>query len=79
MKDVATPNYEEVFAKILMGRELDPQDKVAYEKVNNVAYTHQVANQPILIPETTMAGILGMIEEQHRFMDRFVNLTYVAI
>lgn len=67
MKDVATPNYEEVFAKILMGRELDPQDKVAYEKVNNVAYTHQVANQPILIPETTMAGILGMIEEQHPF------------
>ena len=67
VKDVATPNYEEVFAKILMGRELDPQDKVAYEKVNNVAYTHQVANQPILIPETTMAGILGMIEEQHPF------------
>ena len=32
VKDVATPNYEEVFAKILMGRELDPQDKVAYEK-----------------------------------------------
>lgn len=67
VKDVATPKYEDVFAKILMGRELDPQDKVAYEKVNNVAYTHQVANQPILIPETTMAGILGMIEEQHPF------------
>lgn len=67
VKDVATPKYEEVFAKILMGRELDPQDKVAYEKVNNAAYTHQVANQPILIPETTMAGILGLIEEQHPF------------
>lgn len=67
VKDVATPKYEDVFAKILLGRELDPQDKVAYEKVNNVAYTHQVANQPILIPETTMAGILGMIEEQHPF------------
>ena len=67
VKDVVAPKYEDVFAKILMGRELDPQDKVAYEKVNNVAYTHQVANQPILIPETTMAGILGMIEEQHPF------------
>ncbi len=67
VKDVVTPKYEEVFAKILMGRELDPQDKVAYEKVNNAAYTHQVANQPILIPETTMQGILGLIEEQHPF------------
>lgn len=67
VKDVVATNYEDVFAKILMGRELGPQDKVAYEKVNNAAYTHQVANQPILIPETTMAGILGMIEEQHPF------------
>lgn len=67
VKDVATPKYEDVFAKILMGRELEPQDKVAYEKVNNAAYTHQVANQPILIPETTMQGILGLIEEQHPF------------
>ena len=67
VKDVVATNYEDVFAKILMGRELEPQDKVAYEKVNNAAYTHQVANQPILIPETTMQGILGLIEEQHPF------------
>lgn len=61
------PKYENVFAKLLMGHKLDAQDKTVYEKVNNAAYTHQVANQPILIPETTMAGILGMIEEQHPF------------
>lgn len=67
VKDVVAPKYEDVFAKILMGRELDPQDKVAYEKVNNVAYTHQVANQPILIPETTMKGILELVEKEHPF------------
>lgn len=67
VKDTATPDYEDVFAKILMGRELEPQDKVEFEKANNAAYTHQVANQPIFIPETTMAGILGLIEQQHPF------------
>ena len=61
------PKYENVFAKLLMGHKLDTQDKTLDKKVNNAAYTHQVANQPILIPETTMAGILGMIEEQHPF------------
>lgn len=67
VKDVIVSNYENVFAKVLMGRELDAQDKVAYEKANNAAYTHQVANQPILIPETTMAGILALVEKQHPF------------
>lgn len=67
VKDVATPNYEEVFAKVLLGRDLEPQDKAVYEKVNNAAYTHQVSNQPILVPETTLSGILGLIEEQHPF------------
>lgn len=59
--------YEDVFAKVLLGRELSPKDKVTYEKVNNSAYTHQVTNQPILVPETTLAGILGLIEEQYPF------------
>lgn len=59
--------YEEVFAKVLLGRELNPQDKVTYEEVNNSAYTHQVTNQPILVPETTLSGILGLIEEQYPF------------
>jgi hypothetical protein len=64
VKSVSKTSYEDVFAKILMGRDLDAQDKVKFEEVNNAAYTHQAANQPILIPETTMAGILGLIEEQ---------------
>lgn len=59
--------YEEVFAKVLLGRELNPQDKVTYEEVNNSAYTHQVTNQPILVPDTTLSGILGLIEEQYPF------------
>ena len=58
VKNNAKTSYENVFAKILMGRDLDLQDKLKFEEVNNAAYTHQVANQPILIPETTMAGIL---------------------
>lgn len=67
VKNNAKTSYENVFAKILMGRDLDLQDKLKFEEVNNAAYTHQVANQPILIPETTMAGILSLIEEQHPF------------
>lgn len=47
------------------------KEKVDLAKQNQrmirTAYTHQVANQPILIPETTMAGILSLIEEQHPF------------
>ena len=48
VKNNAKTSYENVFAKILMGRDLDLQDKLKFEEVNNVAYTHQVANQPIV-------------------------------
>lgn len=64
---VKNVKYEDVFAKVLMGRDLDAQDKAVFEKVNNAAYTHQVANQPILVPDTTLTGILGLISEQHVF------------
>lgn len=66
-KATVKPTYEEVFAKVLMGRNLDVKDQAVFSEVNNLTYTHEVANQPILIPETTMAGILGLIEEQHPF------------
>lgn len=65
VKATVEPKYEDVFAKVLMGRDLDAQDKVVFEKANNAAYTHQVDNQPILVPETTLSGILGLIQEQH--------------
>lgn len=65
--EVKSSSYEEVFAKVLMGRDLSPQDKVVFEEVNNVGYTHQVANSPILVPNTVLEGILGLIGEEHAF------------
>lgn len=67
VKDVVEANYEDVFAKVLLGRNLDKFEEAAYEKVNNAAYTHQTSNQPILVPDTTLSGILGLIEEQYPF------------
>ena len=47
VKDVATPKYEEVFAKIMLDRDLSAGDKQVFEKVNNAAYTHEVKTQLI--------------------------------
>ena len=74
VKDVAKSSEVEVFAKILMGRELTVQDKVKFEDVYNAAYTHQVSNQPLLIPETVMRGILEQVEKEHPFYGEITKL-----
>ena len=66
-KATVKPTHEEVFAKILMGKNLDAKDQAVFKEATNLTYTHEVAKQPILIPETMMSGILGLIEEQHPF------------
>lgn len=60
-------NYADVFAKVLMGRELDEVEAQEFTRVNNVAYTHQAKDQPVLIPETVVSGIMGMVSEQYPF------------
>lgn len=60
-------DYTDVFAKVLMGTVLSEIEATEYAKVNNAAYTHQAKDQPILIPETVVSGIMGMISKQYPF------------
>lgn len=60
-------DYTDVFAKVLMGKDLSEIEATEYAKVNNVAYTHQAKDQPILIPEIVVSGITGMISKQYPF------------
>lgn len=79
VKDVAGSNYEEVFAKIMLDRDLNANDKQIFEKVNNAAYTHEVKTQGILIPETTVAGIMEMVSEQYPFYGSIRKLNVTGI
>ena len=79
VKDVATPKYEDVFAKVLLDRELTASDKAMFEKVNNAAYTHEAKSQGILIPETTVAGIMEMVGEQYPFYGSIRKLNVTGI
>ena len=60
-------NYTDVFAKVLMGKDLNEAEATEFSKVNNAAYTHQAKDQPLLIPETVVGGIMGMIAKQYPF------------
>lgn len=60
-------NYTDVFAKVLMGRDLNDVEAQEFTRVNNAAYTHQAKDQSVLIPETVVAGIMGMVSEQYPF------------
>lgn len=60
-------NYTDVFAKVLMGNDLDEIEASEFKRINNAAYTHQAKDQPLLIPETVVGGIMGMIAKQYPF------------
>lgn len=79
VKDLTEPKYEEVFAKIMLDRDLNASDKQVFEKVNNAAYTHEVKTQGILIPETTVAGIMEMVSEQYPFYGSIRKLNVAGI
>lgn len=67
IKPISTVDYEEVFAKVSLGRKLTTAEAEEYTRVNNVAYVHQAKDQPIVIPETTIAGIMKMVGKVHQF------------
>lgn len=79
VKDVVKPTYEKVFAKIMLDRELSASEKQMFEKVNNAAYTHEAKTQGILIPETTVTGILEMVSEQYPFYGSIRKLNVTGI
>lgn len=60
--------YENAFAKYAMGKPLSADEGAVLDSVNqvvNAAYTHETTNVPTLIPNTTVAGIWKLVEEQY--------------
>lgn len=59
-------NYETVFAKVALQRDLTSDEINLYNKMNpeNV-YTHNTTNTEIVIPETVVGGIIDKMKELH--------------
>lgn len=59
-------NYEEVFAKVALQRDLTNEEVNLFNEMNpeNV-YTHNTTNTEILIPETVIGGIIDEMKEIH--------------
>lgn len=60
--------YENAWAKKMMGKRLEGGEQEVFDKVNTEfsnAYTHDTGNTGILIPETVAAGIFKRAEEQY--------------
>lgn len=66
-------NYEEVFAKVALNRDLTNEEINVFNKYNpeNV-YTHSTKNTDIVIPETTIGGIESMATELHPILNDVV-------
>ncbi|EUJ41973.1 phage major capsid protein [Brochothrix campestris] len=67
-------SYEEVFAKVLMGRDLTNLEIEEYERMNNTTYVHQAKDQEILVPETVVGNIIGLISARHPFFGEVQKL-----
>ena len=59
-------NYEEVFAKVALQRDLNEDEVNLFNQMNpeNV-YTHNTTNTEIVIPETVIGGIIDTMKELH--------------
>lgn len=59
-------NYEEVFAKVALQRDLTSDEINLYNEMNpENAYTHNTTNTEIVIPETVVGGIIDKMKELH--------------
>lgn len=72
MKVVETMNkemtYDEVFAKAMKGETLNTAEIGIYDAVNiENAYTHTAENTPVVVPETVVDEIYGLIGEDYPF------------
>lgn len=70
MKVVETMNetlqYDQVFAKQLLGQELSVEEAGVFDSVNNV-YTHTEKNTPVVVPKTLVNEIYGIIGGDYPF------------
>lgn len=60
--------YENAWAKVMMGKPIDGEEKVIFDKVNaefKNDYTHTTVSTATLIPETVIAGIWKRAEEMY--------------
>lgn len=59
-------NYEEVFAKVALQRDLNEDEINLFNQMNpeNV-YTHNTTNTEVVIPETVVGGITDTMQELH--------------
>lgn len=59
-------NYEEVFAKVALQRDLNEDEVNLFNQMNpeNV-YTHSTTNTEVVIPETVIGGIIDTMQELH--------------
>jgi HK97 family phage major capsid protein len=66
IKEQNKVNYEEVFAKVALQRDLSEEEINLFNEMNpeNV-YTHNTTNTEILIPETVIGGIIDTMKELH--------------
>lgn len=72
MKVVETMNkemtYDEVFAKAMKGETLNTAEIGIYDAVNiENAYTHTAENTPVVVPQTVVDEIYGLIGEDYPF------------
>ncbi len=59
-------NYEDVFAKVALKRELNNAEIEVFNKYNpENAYTHTTENTEVVIPSTVVAGIDSVMKELH--------------
>lgn len=59
--------YVDAWAKHLMGANMTRDEQIIFAKKNNLSneFTHTTVNTPTLIPETVIAGIEALMEEQY--------------
>src|SRR5690625_1635743 len=59
--------YVDAWAKHLMNQDMTQDELNVFAKVNNLSneFTHTTVNTPTLIPETVVAGIEALMEEQY--------------
>ena len=59
--------YVDAWAKHLMNQDMTQDERNVFAKVNNLTneFTHTTVNTPTLIPDTVVAGIEALMEEQY--------------
>lgn len=73
-------DYEKVFAKVALRRELTNEEIAVYNQFNpKNAYSHSTTNTEVLIPTTVLDGIQELMKEQHPVLGELNETTITGI